>query len=51
MYSHDTYHMPVRRFTWSYPTTKKPRNLLLCMRSQRIIIMMRGNHQVKPIQV
>lgn len=47
----DTYHMSVRRFTRCYPTPEKPRDLLLSLRSQWIIIMTGSNHQIKPIQM
>lgn len=49
--SNTTYHIAAWRFPWSHPVSKKPRYLLLGMRSQRIIIMAWSNHKIKPIQV
>lgn len=49
--ANSSYHMLVRRFMRGYPLPKKPRNLLLSLRGQRIIIMMRSNDQVKAIQL
>lgn len=49
--NHITYHIAARRISWCDPPPKIPRNLLLGMGSQRIIIMAWSNHKIKPIQV
>lgn len=47
----DTHNIFAWWFTWSDPPPKKPRNLLLCMGSQWVIIMARSYHQIKPIHM